>query len=120
MIQELCGINTCSVHNNKKLKHVLIFTIFSTQVIFKLGNLSISDYLWDRTHSLFCQCFWSQIMSHSASSRFNSIELSNSFIHSYHPLTKLLWLLIDSSTFVALVNGGCGGGGANASGHVSF
>lgn len=56
-------------------------------------------------------------MSHSASSRFNSIELSNSFIH---PLTKLLWLLIDSSTFVALVNGGCGGGGANASGHVSF
>lgn len=59
-------------------------------------------------------------MSHSASSRFNSIELSNSFIHSYHPLTKLLWLLIDSSTFVALVNGGCGGGGANASGLVSF
>lgn len=60
-------------------------------------------------------------MNHSSSSRFNSIELPNSFVHSHHPLTKLpKWLLLDRSTSVALVIGGCGGGGANASGHVSF
>lgn len=56
-------------------------------------------------------------MSYSVSSRFNFIELLNFFIYL---LIKLLWLLIDSSIFVVLVNGGCGGGGVNVLGYVLF
>lgn len=59
-------------------------------------------------------------MSYSVSSRFNFIELLNFFIYSYFLLIKLLWLLIDSSIFVVLVNGGCGGGGVNVLGYVLF